>query len=451
MDLLDPGRAARNQLSLRAQVGTSMTGFSRRAAMGLGMAGLAGCALAPSDLKVLKPTASPAVLAQDEAYWAKVAAIYDLTHEVTQLENANWGVIAKPVMAAYQANLEMVNRRNSYYVRREYPQDAAKALARAAAAFGVAPDEFAFTRNATEALQGLIGGYNRLKPGDAVLYADHDYDSTITVMQWLKTRRSVDVVKISLPEPATPQNVFDCYEAALKANPKVRMMLLTHMSHRNGLVIPVAKISEMARARNVDVIVDAAHSFGQVEFKLPDLKADFVGVNLHKWLGAPLGVGGVYIRKERIADIDTAMGDPERSPPSVASRIHPGTVDFAALLTVPDALDLHEAIGVDVKAARLRYLRDVWAEDARKNPAIEVLTPNDPAMHGGITSFRLAGRTSDADNITLAKRLLDEYGIFTVYRPGLAKGACIRVAPGVFTPVTDVVKLRDALRKITAS
>jgi len=70
-----------------------------------------------------------------------------------------------------------------------------------------------------------------------------------TAMRWLKVRRQVDVISISLPEPATHQGLIDAYAAALAAHPKVRMILLTQVSHRNGLVLPVADITAMARAK----------------------------------------------------------------------------------------------------------------------------------------------------------------------------------------------------------
>ncbi len=394
------------------------------------------------------PGVSAKALATDEAYWSKVAACYDVTDEITQLENGNWGVMARPVMADYRRNLDLVNRDNSYYQRREYGRDMAPIAKRTADMLGVSPDEIVFTRNATEALHALIGGYNRLKPGDKVLYADHDYDSMIPAMKWLKQRRGVDVVAISLPEPASRDAVLQTYADAFAANPGVKLVLLTHLGHRSGLVVPVAEISDMARAQGADVVVDAAHSFGQIDFKLPDLKADFIGVNLHKWIGAPLGVGLAYIRRDRIADIDPHMGATERDLSSIATRVHPGTVNFGAFLSIPAAIDFHEGVGVAFKEARLRYLRDLWAEPARANPKIEILTPNDPSMHAGITCFRLKGKTSDADNIALAKRLLDEFGIFTVYRTGLAKGSCIRVTPALFTKADDVLKLKAALEVV---
>ena len=95
----------------------------------------------------------------------------------------------------------------------------------------------------TEAMKALILQYNRLKSGDAVLYADLDYDSMQTSMDSLGSRRGVRVIKIAVPEPATRQSLVDAYRAAFDANPAVKMALLTHVSHRTGLVLPVAEIA----------------------------------------------------------------------------------------------------------------------------------------------------------------------------------------------------------------
>ncbi len=382
----------------------------------------------------------------DAAYWRSIAAKYDITQDVVQLENGNWGVMARPVLEAYERIQRMVNQRGSFYARREYGRDIGAIRQRVAATLGVAPEEIAFTRGATEALQALIGGYNRLRPGDRVLCADLDYDSMQSAMGWLKVRRGADLVKISLPEPATHQGLIDAYARALDLNPRVRMMLVTHVSHRTGLVLPVGDIVEMARARGVDCIVDSAHAWGQLDFSLPDIKADFIGLNAHKWIGAPLGVGILYCRSGRIGDIDPFMGEEDARGGDVNARVHTGTSNFAAYLSVPDALDFHESIGAANKAARLRRLRDRWAESLRDDAAFEILTPSDSRLAGAITSFRLRGRTSVAENIAIARELLERHRIFTVHRAGVAAGACVRVTPGVFSSDDDIDRLLLALR-----
>ena len=418
--------------------------FTRRDAL--------GAAAVFATARAAKAAPAPAIgtLDGDEAYWARVAALYDVTREIIHLENGNWGMMARPVLAAYERHQETVNRRNSYYARREYGADAVRVKQRIASALGVAPEEIALTRGATEALQNLIGGYRRLGPGDAVLYADLDYDSMQTAMEWLRVRRGVDAVKLALPEPASHQNVIDAYAAALEAHPNIRLLLLTHLSHRTGLIVPVRELCELARARGADVIVDAAHSWGQLDFRVPDLGADFVGLNLHKWIGAPIGVGALYIRKDRIDDVEPYMGEPEGRPNDIDARVHTGTANYAAFLAVPDALDLHEAITSARKEARLRHLRDLWAERLRGHKRIEILTPPDPRMYGGITAFRLDGRSDIDANIAVARELLERFNIFTVHRTGLASGACVRVTPSLFNSEQDIVALTDALPRLTA-
>jgi isopenicillin-N epimerase len=389
-----------------------------------------------------------AAVAADD--WERIAREYDVTRDVIQLEHGNWGMMARPVLAAYRAQVERVNRDTSYYARRTMVPDLQAAQAALAHAMGVSVEEIAFTRNATEAMKALILQYNRLKPGDAVLYADLDYDSMQTSMESLATRRGVKVIKIALPEPATRQSLIDAYRTAFDANPAVRMVLLTHLSHRTGLVLPVADIATMARERGIDAIVDAAHSVGQLDFRLPDLKADFIGMNLHKWVGAPLGCGAIYIRRERIDAIDP---DPAESPSSsdILTRVHTGTPDYAAHLTVPAALQFQAAIGAARRQARLRALRDRWVHQVIGLPQVQVLTPEEPGSYGAITAFRLRGRTSHEDNVALAKTLLDKHRIFTVHRDGLASGSCVRVTPALASRMSDCDALAAAIRSVATA
>ena len=426
---------------------------SRRAF--LSSAGLAGAALAAPAAGLLaqspalqRPAGPAGDVARDEAYWQRVAAQYRITDAVVNLEAGYWGVMSIPVHETYLRHVDRVNRDNSFYARKSYGADLAGVRARVAAFLGVDVDEIAFTRSATESLQCLIGGYNRLKPGDAVLYADLDYPAMQDAMSWLKERRGARTVRIDLPEPATRENVLAAYATAFDREPGIRLVLLTHVSNKTGLVIPVAEIAALARQRGADAIVDAAHSIGQLNITIPDIGADFVGFNLHKWIGAPLGVGVFYIKKDRLGDVDRMMGDQESPASSILSRVHTGTTNFAAFLTIPAALDFHAAVGPAQKAARLRYLRDRWVREVRDIAAIEVLTPDAPGMSGGITSFRLRGKTTRSDNDGIVNRLLQEHGIFTARRTGIASGDCVRVTPALYTKAADVDRLAPALETI---
>src|SRR5262249_32699007 len=153
--------------------------------------------------------------------------------------------------------------------------DLAAARERVARFVGAKPGEIAFTRGATEALQRLIIQYKAVAAGDAVIYGDLDYSSMQLAMNALAEQRGARVVKFEFPEPATRESVLATYTRVLET-PKARLLLLTHLNNKTGLIIPIREIIALARAKGVVVIVDAAHSFGQCDISLADLGADFV-------------------------------------------------------------------------------------------------------------------------------------------------------------------------------
>lgn len=394
-----------------------------------------------------KPAGEPQDIAQDDEYWRKVAAMYKVTDRTTNLEAGFFGMMASPVLAAYHENIDRVNRESSYFARREYPALFAASRERVATALGVKPGEIAFSRGATEALQALIGQYKGVGSGDAVMYADLDYNSMQYAMNALAERRGASVVQIEIPEPVSKESLLDLYERALTANPRTKLLLLTHCNNKTGLILPVREIAELARARGVDVVLDAAHSFGQVPLALPELGVDFVGLNLHKWIGAPVGAGVMYVREGRLSALERAHGDPG-SLERIDSRLHTGTTDFATVMTIPHALDFQDSIGVPNKSARLRMLRDRWALKARAVSGVDVLSPDEPGMVGAITGFRIRGNGTREANQAIARTLLDEFGLFTVWRTGLAKGDCVRVTMALYNSPADADRLVDALKSI---
>ncbi len=393
--------------------------------------------------------------AEDEKAWKTIAKLYDVTNKITNLENGYWGIMSLPVLNEYKQLTDFVNKENTLFARYEVSETYRNLREITAKFLNVEPDEIALTRGATEALQALIGGYNKLKPGDTVLYADLDYSEMKNAMRWLEERRGAKPVKLTFPEaspskPLTEQDILSFYEDAFDKNSGTKLLLLTHLNNWTGLIIPVAKIAKIARERGADVILDAAHSVGQVDFSIRELGCDFVGVNLHKWVGAPIGCGVIFINKSAVGNIDTYMGkDPGST--RVDARIDTGTSNFAAHMTIPAAIAFHDKIGTASKESRLRHLRNTWVEEARKLEGLTVLTPDDEKMVAGLTSFRLDGITTTRANNDLMNHLKDKYGILTTRRTGPDAGDCIRVTPSFYTSREDVLKLADALKGITGS
>ena len=120
-------------------------------------------------------------------------------------------------------------------------------------------------------------------------------------------------------------------------------------------------------------------------------------------------------------------------------------------MTVPKALAVHQQIGPKAKEKRLKYLRNYWVNQVQSQGSIEILTPNEPDMVAGITSFRIKGKVSAAENNTLVVELLNKYGLFTVRRGGVFKGDCVRVSPALYNDESDLDRLVLALKNIVST
>ncbi len=403
---------------------------------------------APLMAKAAKPISQNSADggASDEAYWQDVASHFPTTDGVINLENGYWGIMAKPVLDDYQKWTEQINFHNTHYARNKFYDDMQGVMQKVAAFMGVDVDEIAYTRGATEALQNLIAGYNQLQPGDAVLYADLDYGEMKINMRWLEQYRGVEVIKINIPEPATKDNVLAVYQKAFEQHPNIKMALLTHVNNHTGLLMPIKEINQLAKQHGIETILDAAHSIGQVDFDVRDLGSDYIGFNFHKWIGAPVGCGIMYIKKDKISHIDTYMGEPDHG--RIQNRVVTGTTNFAAVLTMPKAIDFHQGITSARKQKRLKYLRDLWVNEVRDLEQIQVLTPNDDDMVAALTSFRIRGAVTTEENNALVKRLLNDYGILSVRRTAPALGDCVRITPSLYNGPDDVYALAKALRDI---
>jgi selenocysteine lyase/cysteine desulfurase len=403
------------------------------------------------DAALTSPAATTKPLPPNSIAVQELPKHYDVERGVHNLENGYWGIMPREVAAEYGRQIAYVNRNNSLWARNVLPGACRAAGARAAQQaiarqVGCQIEEIAVTRSGAEALQMLIVNYKGIKPGDAVVYCDLDYPEMIAAMEWLGDHRGARVVKFAMPEPATTANILAAYDEALKGAPNVRLLLVTQVSNRTGLVTPVREIVAMARQRGVDTVVDAAHGIACLDFMLNDLGADFVGWSVHKWTSAPLGTGAMYIRRSRIMDIDIAYDDDEDPTDDIAARVPAGTVDFAAVSSIPKAVEFHFAVGAAAKERHLRALRDRWVNAVRDLPNVEICVPDDPARYCAITSFRLKGMATDADAQRVQQRLLDKYRVHTVWRHGIAKGPAIRVTPGIYSTNADVDALVAALR-----
>lgn len=377
----------------------------------------------------------------DETWWSDIRAQYDASNDFINLENGFFGMPARPVQEAFEAYSRQVNREASFFMRTQYPARLSKVTQTLADFSGVSPEEIAIVRNPTEGMNILIQGYP-FRPGDEVVVGNQDYDSVDEALAMMEKRGRFRLVRTSLPfHPESDDEIVAAYARAM--TPRTRVLIVTHLLHRTGQILPVAKIARMAQSKGVDVFVDAAHSFAHIDFRLPELCSSFVVAHLHKWLGAPLGVGLLYIRKERIAELAPLLGDVSYAQSDIRKLTHFGTTPPAPVMAIEDAIAFHRRIGGTNKEARLRYLKEYWVSRARELRHIEMMIPDAPERSCAMASFRVRGM--DAQKV--ASLLFDEHRIFTV-APVVDGGSVVRVTPHLYNTTYDLDRLVAALVRL---
>jgi selenocysteine lyase/cysteine desulfurase len=376
----------------------------------------------------------------DEKYWKHIAnKYYNVSKDYINLENGYYGIQPKPVLQAFQKNISLANREGAKFARRIYPDMSSTIKKELAGFLAVTPEEIIITRNATEALNIAIQGYP-FKEGDEVLINQLDYFSMIEAFRMLEKRGKIKVNAFDMPLlPANEDEIVELYRKMLTE--KTKVILLTHVSNINGLIIPVKKIAFMAKQKGIDTIIDSAHALGQVPFSLPALGSDFVGMNLHKWIGNPIGAGVLYIKKERIKEMNVLFGDVNTAEDNIGKLAHFGTTPFAVIMTIPDSLAFQKLLNIEKVSGRLHYLKSIWINELKQFNKVEIVTPGEHSC--AIASFRIR----DKKTADVADVLFKQHNILTVGR-ALGNDGCIRVTPGVYSSAEDIRRFISAVNVI---
>ena len=308
---------------------------------------------------------------------------------------------------------------------------------------GCTADEVAITRNTTESLDLIIGGM-QWNAGDEAVMAEQDYGAMVNHFKFVANRFGTVNKFVSVPNhPKDDQEIVDLYASAI--TDKTRLLMVCHMINITGQVLPIRKIADMAHARGVEVVVDGAHAYSHIDFNMKDLDCDYYGTSLHKWLSAPLGSGTLYAKKEKIDSVWPLLAAGELEPNDIGRLNHTGTHPAHVDLAILDAIEYQNAIGLRRKEARLKYLQHYWTSQLRGLPRVVINTPVEMERHGGIGNVGI----EDIEPAELAKRLMQEYRIFTVAinRPGV-RG--LRITPNIYTTLAELDSLVHAIKELSA-
>ena len=381
---------------------------------------------------------APSDLASDDEFWYYVQQSYTISANFINLNNGGVSPAPKVVADAMKRYYDISNEAPSYFMWRVIDQGREPLRKNLAQLAGCDKEEIAMLRNASEALEAVIFGIE-LKAGDEVVLSKQDYPNMIGAWKQREKREGIKLVWINLELPSEDEKyLVKQYTDAF--TDKTKVVQITHMINWIGQKMPVKKIADAAKKKNIEVLVDGAHTFAQFEFKIPDLNCDYFGTSLHKWLGAPIGTGLLYIRKEKIKNIWPMFGAGEKEEDNIRKFEHLGTRPFFIEEAIDKAIDFFDMIGAKRKEERLLYLKNYWMEKVQHIPKVQIHTSLKKEFGCAIGSVSVEGKKpAELDSYLWANYKIHTVGIDWENIHG------VRVTPNVYTTTKNLDRLVEGI------
>tara|TARA_B100002052_G_C15825619_1_gene572725 strand:- start:131 stop:1387 length:1257 start_codon:yes stop_codon:yes gene_type:complete len=381
---------------------------------------------------------------RDEKYWNDVANMYHQNINFINLESGYFSPSPESVKNYWVDFVNEINESPSYYMRTRQTEMREQVRNKLANYAGIQSDELVLTRNTTESMNIIIQGI-KLDKGDEILRTNLEYPNIIQALDMRERRFGTKVRIVDVPiHPKNQQEIVDKVISAV--NKKTKVILISHMVFLNGQVFPVKEVCAKARELGLETIVDGAHSFSHVDMDISEIGCDYYASSLHKWLGAPLGNGLLYVKKGNVNRLWPLYGDTAYEDDNIMKLEHLGTRPCSDQNGIIPAIDFNLEIGKKEKSKRLKFLQMRWASELKENKNIILNTPLEEGQSYGIANVGVKNLPPSK----LADKLFDDHNIFTVPIDDDRGIRGVRVSPNLYSTVEDIDKFIEAMLKIAA-
>ena len=314
-------------------------------------------------------------------------------------------------------------------------------------------DEIVMNSGTTEGINMVAYSWAmpRLEAGDEIVLSVMEHHANIVPWHFLRERQGVILKWVDVDETGAlpPEKVLEAI------TPRTKLVAVTHLSNVLGTRVDVKAICDGAHEQGVPVLVDGSQGAVHMPVDVQDIGCDFYAITGHKLYG-PSGSGGIYIRKERLAEMHPFMGggdmirDVRKDVVTYADppmKFEAGTPGIVQQIGLGVALDYLMSLGMENVAAHedaiCRYTRARL--DGLNWLNVQGTTPDKAA----IFSFTLDGAAHAHDISTV----LDKRGI--AVRAGhhcaaplmehFGVTATARASFGLYNTEAEVDALVDAL------
>ncbi len=381
----------------------------------------------------------------DGVYWDALREHYLFEEGVIMMNNGTVGPMPKPVFNTLMRCFK-VQCTNPFDVYNFIPRKIEEVRNKLADFIGASPEEVVITRNTTEGLNFVANGLDLAK-GDEVILSTMEHPGGTHPWRLKEKRFGIKIkeVPIGLP-PSSVDEFVDGFKKAI--TPRTRVIGISHTVYISGLISPLKELSKMAHENDVLVLADSAHGIGMLDLNMQDLGVDFFATSPYKWMGAPTGVGVLFVRKDvqdrlwpTIATSGWDTYQDARKFETLSQRAD------ALTIALGEAMDFQNSIGKQKAEKRIKALAGYLKRELKKIPGAKLHTSEDPYISGGLTAFSIQG----VEPHDIVDYVRDKYNIVVRTVGSREKGTYgIRVSTPIYVTYGHVDLLLEGIRHLAA-
>ena len=308
-----------------------------------------------------------------------------------------------------------------------------------------------FTQNCTHALNTAIKGF--LKRNDHVVISSLEHNSVVRPLETLKMQGLItySVFDVSSNEATTLKNFSEAF------TDKTRLCVVTAVSNVFGDILPLEKLSDVARSKGAKFFVDGAQAAGVIPLNMKNQGIDCLCVPGHKGLWGPMGTGALLHKNIDFMPLLQGGTGSESfnllQPETFPEKLESGTLNVPGICGLRQGLNFVEKNGVgNIHRIETGICNEIIS-GLNKIEGVLIYREKSNKEYAPLVSFNIKNIHSE----TVAG-ILNRGGVAVrggyhcsplshIFR-GTKTAGTVRVSPSIFTEEKDIKILLNLVRKI---
>ena len=313
-------------------------------------------------------------------------------------------------------------------------------------------EEIIFTKGATESINLVASSFGEkfIKEGDEILTTELEHHSNYVPWHFLRQKKGA-IIKFA---PVNENGEVEIDEIKKLINSKTKIIAITHISNVTGTIMPIKNIVDLAKEKNIPVLVDGTQGAPHLEIDMQDLGCDFYAISCHKMYG-PNGLGILYAKKKWLDELPPYQGGggmisevlkEKVTFAETPTKFEAGTMQTAEVVAFSEAIKFIQELGIKNIQNHENEIMEYGIEKLKKNNSVNII--GDPKERGSVMSFTIKG-IHPHDIATI----LDEDGVAIraghhccqIFHDKIGISATARASIGVYNSKEDIDILCDAI------